>query len=130
MATSPGLFLPSIGENNAGCVDFSFSFLTAATGVDPDATLIRGNKVASVTRSAAGKYLVTLDSPYYQIISRSSIVDDVSTGDGAYASVYVADEAASPLVLTVFTYAAGGAKTDLVSRRVNVDLKIRLSVGA
>ena len=130
MASAPGIFQPSQGENNQGCVDFSFSFLTAATGVDPDATLIRGNKVATIVRADTGKFTVTLDAPYYQIVTVDSCVRDVSTGDGAYSTVYIADEAVSPLEFTVFTFDATGAEADLVSRRVSVNLKIKISVGA
>lgn len=130
MAASPGLFQPSYGVNSPGTADFSFSFLTAGDSVAPSESSIRGTKVASITAPATGKYEVTLDAPYYQVLTAVASLNDSSTGDGGQASVYIADEAASPLVVTVFTTNAAGTKTAFTGRRVNVNLRFKLSVGA
>jgi hypothetical protein len=119
---------PSFGNNDTGVADLTFSFVTN-DGDDPDETLTRGNKVASITYAATGKYTVTLDGGYYEILGVTSHVNADSGGDGAYSAVYIADEAADPLVLTVFTFDATGAEADLTSRRVTVSLKLKLSMG-
>lgn len=99
MATT--LWKPLAGTNDYGVVDFSFSFVAKTTTADPDATLIRGEKVASITCGAQGVYVCTLSSGFAQLVSLTVDYAEPSTPVGDRVGIYPVDETADPLVLTV-----------------------------
>lgn len=125
------MWSPIPGTNEVGLCPLVFSFVTNGSS-DPDATLIRGKKVSTITYSSTGKWIVTLTAGFYQIVGATAHVNAPSTGaDASFARVYFPDEAADPLVLHVFhqsedsdTPAAPGAAT-----RITVVLWVKTSVG-
>lgn len=124
--SSPSLFKPLHGVNDYGVAIIAFSFLTNSTS-EVDATTIRGEKVASVTRAGVGSFTVTLDSGYAEILSATAAIRDASTPVGDYATVYIADDAANPLVMVVSVWDDTGTALETTSRRVSVVLHIRVS---
>lgn len=102
MAIKLGGFLPKVGANGTGLVDVYVKWTTGATGAVDTTTY--GNQVTSVTRAAAGKYTVTLNTAAYEVWYAAATILAASDGTNAQmASVYIADQAADPLVVTVFT---------------------------
>jgi hypothetical protein len=120
-------FQPQAGANDIQVADLGFSFVAAGASTDPSTDLTRGKLVSTITFSSTGKYIVTLDRGFQQINAMTASVEADSSGDGAYATAYVPDAAANPLVLHVFTHAAGGTLTNLTSRRVSVRIAMKLS---
>ncbi len=119
---------PSLGVNDVGVEDFNCGF-TCNGASDPAATSVLGGAVSSVTRSATGKYIVTLAAGCFakEIPALVPYLDADSTGDGAYASVYCPDKTASPLVFHVFTHAASGTKTDYSARTAGFRAAFKVS---
>lgn len=119
--------MPSYGVNEAGVADFIISWNTHATTVDQ--STIRGQKVASVTKGAAGVYDVVLTEDVYRVVFVDARLEGISpTPDTATASVYIQDETASPLTFKLTTLNAAGAADNLTNgRRVYVLLKGKLS---
>lgn len=99
-----------------------FSFVANGSS-DPDATLNRGNYIASALYSTTGTHIVTLTGGFYRLDDVEAMIDADSSGGGAYATVYCPDEQANPLVLHVFTHAADGTKTNYTGRRVRLTIQ-------
>lgn len=115
----------SDGSNNVPMLKNCVMSFVANGSSDPDATLNRGNYLASVTYSTTGKLIVTLSGGFYRLDEATADIEADSSGGGAYATVYCPDEQANPLVLHVFTHAADGTKTNFSSRRVRMTLQAR-----
>lgn len=134
-----GTFLPSYGDNDVGVADLAISFV-GANGADPTESTIRGRKYATITRAAEGVYTLTLDGAYKQLnFAVASIYDtdtEDTTNDASYATIYVPDETASPLVVKVKCWkVTDGADADIEAddcdgKRVCVLLKVKTSMGA
>lgn len=89
------------------------------------------NEVASVTRSGAGIYVVTLRDAFNKCIFKSADMDD-TLNDGAYATVSdpLNEGTATAFSFTIRTRAAAGTATDAASgRRIGVALVLRNGTG-
>lgn len=104
-----------------------FEFQSNSNNPVNQATITGSNMVASVARTAAGTFLVTLKDSFNRVVWKSAEVDD-SANDGAYATTgIVTNEAtATPIQFYVFTRAPDGTLEDLVQgRRVQVGMAFR-----
>jgi hypothetical protein len=120
------------------------SFMTAGTSqptVGPSNTLVgntlRGEGITTITRTAAGVFLVTLDwgMSFREVITKTADLEGPtgSNGDGAYSTIgnmtnegATGGSSALPLVFNVYTHTAGGTLTDFgpggtgVARRLSI----------
>lgn len=125
------------------------SFMTAGTSsptVGPSSTLagntLRGEGILSITRTAAGVFLVTLDwgMSFREAITKTADLEGPtgSNGDGAYATIgnmtnegATGGSSAASLVFNVYTHTAGGTLTDFgpggtgVARRCSIMLCLK-----
>ena len=102
MPIKMGGFLPKLGANGAGLVDVYVKWTTGATGAVDTTTY--GNQVTSVTRASTGTYTITLNTAAYEVwYASASILAASGGGNVQQAIVYIADQAADPLVVTVYT---------------------------
>lgn len=124
------MWSPITGTNEVGVAPLVFSFVTNG-GSDPDATLIRGKKVSTITWSATGKWIVTLTAGFYQILGVTASRNSTSAGaDLCVPRVYFPDEAADPLVMHVFLSDDADALTNgAADARITVVLWVKTSVG-
>lgn len=108
---------------------FEFSFLTNGAS-DPLVTSFipsTASGIKTITHSATGEYTVTLadDVRPHACVTRYCDIEELSTGDGRYASMNaVANTGASSSNVTfkVWTNAANGTKTDFTGFRVSITL--------
>ena len=83
--------------------------------------------VASVTRSGAGVFVVTLKDSWNKVLFKSVDMDD-SLNDGAYATVGTTlnEGTALPISFTIYTRVAAGTAGDpAAARRLGVSLTLR-----
>jgi hypothetical protein len=126
-------FNPPYGNNSVGVATVAFSF-EANGASQPDATKILGGKVTSISRVTTGIYTVTLSEDCLGVFYAAAVVEDVSTPDGARASIRFSASSGqlqSPLSFTVNTFSTGTTLDNLVAgRRVFVKLLLKKSAGA
>jgi len=126
------------GRNFAkGVVYLDFSFLTNGAS-NPTAASMRGavmattggGEIASIVYAATGKYTVTLRDKYRYLITKYCDLEDISTPDGAYASIgNVTNEGSSttPPSFVVATWSGGAVATQYTGRRLSVSLVLKNS---
>jgi hypothetical protein len=119
------------GHNySKGLVYLDFSFLTNGAS-NPVAGSMRGvtlgDVVATIVYAATGKYTITLSPKenYRYIVDKFADLEDISSPDGAYASIGNVTNEGSATVgpsFVVSTFSAGGALTQYTGRRISVNL--------
>ncbi len=124
-----------------GGLYLEFSYLAGGGTVAPLVSSVSKQirpLVTSFTRTAAGVNVVTFADAYLECYYKSADVDD-SLGDGAYGTAgnFVVGSGQPgtpqfvPSQVTIRTYTAGGALTDLAANRlVNICFRFRNSTGA
>lgn len=123
-----GMFKPLFGANDVGLAIYAFSFISNGAS-DPATTTRWGNKIASITYAATGVYTVTFDRSVKEITFVNAAIRDSSgsSGVGDYASVYVADDTANPLVIVIQTFDDTGTAIATTSRRISCMMVAKLS---
>jgi hypothetical protein len=117
------------GHNySKGLVYLDFSFLANGAS-NPTAASFRGitlgDVVLTCTYAATGKYTITLSSKenYRYIVDKGVDLEDISSPDGAYASIGNVTNEGSATVgpsFVVSTFSAAGTLTQFTARRISV----------
>lgn len=98
-------------------------------GSAPDVTLFvpkTSNGVATISRVTTGEYLVTLTDPQHKLVNAFVELEDLSTGDGRYATKGpLTGVGTGTISFKVWTNAANGTKTDFASSRVSMRLEFK-----
>jgi hypothetical protein len=126
---------PDAKQSCVGVKNMSFSFNTNGTSnptVSGTSTTLRGGEpVKSITRTAVGTFLITLNAGYYYRydIGKTADLEAIASPDGAYATISAitgVGTSTGNITITVTTHAAGGTVTDFgtggtgVARRLSV----------
>lgn len=110
----------------AGRVYMDFEILGAGAAA-PTLSTDAAQAVASISRSSAGVYVITLKDAYKKLIYKSADLDD-TLNDGAYCTMSdtTNEGTSTPLTVTLRTRAAAGTLTDAAAgRRIGISLVFR-----
>lgn len=124
------IYYPSTGSG-LNYVWLTFELLGAgASALTIPAAGGGANVVASVSRSSAGLFVVTLKDAWNKCLYKSADIDD-TLNDGAYATcgTVLNEGTATPLSFQIFTRVAAGTVGDpAAARRIGVSLCMRNGV--
>lgn len=100
-------------------------FAEIAIGATGAPTLLAGNGIESVTRSAAGEYLVTLQDKYYRLLGLNVVLEAVAAENVRFQ---IKEEAVKESKTLSFFSLLGGVPTDPSDgSKIRLEIKLKNS---